>query len=113
MKMPFGKYEGYDVREIPRNYLDWCLNNIGDLSPRLREAMEDALAGRSRSARQRSPIKVIEKVRDQFRTAVKTWYRHASRKHHPDHGGSNERMAVINEARDELLEAVESLEVRP
>src|SRR5262245_6045280 len=38
MFMPFGKYKGYDLRDIPLDYLDWLLNK--DLYGRLHEEVE-------------------------------------------------------------------------
>ena len=28
--MPWGKYDGIDIKEIPSEYLIWCMNNITD-----------------------------------------------------------------------------------
>jgi hypothetical protein len=37
---------------------------------------------------------------------IKRRHRALLKRHHPDHGGSNDRMAVINSARDTLLESL-------
>lgn len=42
--MPFGKYQGRDVDRLPKSYLKWLLREC-DLSPELRRAVEDGLAG--------------------------------------------------------------------
>jgi hypothetical protein len=34
--------------------------------------------------------------RQEFDTALKTWYRSASREHHPDHGGDTRNMIIVN-----------------
>jgi uncharacterized protein (DUF3820 family) len=44
MKMPFGKYVGWDLEEIPRQYLEWIVNNL-DLYGDLREGIMDILVG--------------------------------------------------------------------
>lgn len=28
MRMPFGKYKGYQLADIPTEYLTWCVENI-------------------------------------------------------------------------------------
>lgn len=28
MKIPFGKYKGEDIRDVPSGYLDWLLENF-------------------------------------------------------------------------------------
>lgn len=40
MKMPFGKHRGEDLEDIPDDYLVWILDNLDDLSPTLRRAIE-------------------------------------------------------------------------
>ena len=44
MIMPFGKYQGFDLEEIPREYLEWIAENL-DLYGELREAVFDVLLG--------------------------------------------------------------------
>jgi hypothetical protein len=43
--MPFGKYEGHEIEEIPRDYLQWIADNL-DLYGDLREAIFDELVGK-------------------------------------------------------------------
>ena len=43
--MPFGKYKGYDLEEIPQDYLQWIADNI-DLYGELRKAVFDILVGK-------------------------------------------------------------------
>jgi uncharacterized protein (DUF3820 family) len=43
MKMPFGKYKGEPVEDIPADYLEWALENC-DLRPALQVEMEAQLA---------------------------------------------------------------------
>jgi exodeoxyribonuclease X len=38
--MPFGKHKGTLIKELPRNYVAWTLQNIPNLEPPLREALE-------------------------------------------------------------------------
>ena len=36
---PFGKHKGKHLSEVPKEYMQWCLNNMDRLDPKLREAM--------------------------------------------------------------------------
>jgi uncharacterized protein (DUF3820 family) len=106
MLMPFGKYKGRRLDEIPIDYLIWCVNNIDSLDSALFMEMKNLI--HARTAKQ---LPIAESVRSQMRDAVKQWYRRASLKHHPDHGGSNERQLVVNECYRDLLAGVNCLEV--
>jgi hypothetical protein len=101
--MPFGKHRGRRIDEIPPNYLLWCLDNMNNLSPTLRRAMEDVLG-----VNQACPVKIPETVRNKVREVAKTWYRRASLKYHPDHGGNTDRQIVVNECYESLVRAIES-----
>lgn len=43
MKMPFGKYKGEYVDELPADYIDWLLTEC-DLRPALQKELEAQLA---------------------------------------------------------------------
>jgi hypothetical protein len=43
--MPFGRHRGEDLARVARRYLKWCLDELDDLRPDLREAIERVLAG--------------------------------------------------------------------
>jgi hypothetical protein len=38
--MPFGKHKGKPLAEVPAGYLTWLLENVPDLYPKTREAIE-------------------------------------------------------------------------
>lgn len=40
MKMPFGKYKGVELADIPADYIDWLLGNIDDLREPLKGELE-------------------------------------------------------------------------
>ncbi len=44
MQMPFGKFKGFEIEDIPKSYLEWIGENL-DLYGDLREAVFDELVG--------------------------------------------------------------------
>ena len=88
--MPFGKYRGYEVGEIPFKYLKWLWNKVklyGELQDEVAEIVQ---------AYEYLPIPDLDT--DHIRTA----YSRMARKWHPDAGGTHEAMATINEFYQEL-----------
>jgi len=47
LMMPFGKYKGTLVEDLPTDYIQWCLGNIDNLRDNLKEEMENQLALKS------------------------------------------------------------------
>jgi len=47
LRMPFGKYRGELVEDLPSDYISWCLETIVRMEPALRVEMEAQLAARS------------------------------------------------------------------
>lgn len=43
VKMPFGKYKGNELKNIPLDYINWCLQNMDNLNDNLRKAMEEII----------------------------------------------------------------------
>lgn len=43
MRMPFGKYKGQLMENIPVDYFEWCLAKLEDLSPSLRDEMQNQI----------------------------------------------------------------------
>lgn len=98
MRMPFGKFRGEPVRDLPEWYLRWCLDNV-KLSDQLREEMREAVARFSPDAALREALEV----------QLKAWYRRMTQRHHPDHGGSDAAQAIINDCYESLRELIDGL----
>lgn len=96
MILHFGKHRGKQIQDIPPAYLYWLLDNVQDLSPTLRRGIEQQL-GIGFTTTTAPPPAIITEI-------VDPWYRRLSLIHHPDRGGSHERMLAINSARDLLVE---------
>lgn len=43
--MPFGKYKGVKMEELPKDYIDWALKNLTDIDQYLKKALEKARGG--------------------------------------------------------------------
>lgn len=101
--MPFGKYKGENIGDIPTGYLTWLLEQDWASDPvveMVREELIDRLGlcppphvGSS------SPILVPPKLREHVDTILSAGFRAASHTAHPDHGGTDEQMRGILEAR--------------
>lgn len=109
--MPFGKWRGHDISEIPGSYLDWLLREV-NMSFTLDQAVkEEVLTRRSGRGRQYTPPPRPEQQTSQavasvpWEPIVQRWHHRLVMAHHPDRGGDNRLMAIINDAVADLKEA--------
>jgi hypothetical protein len=105
--MPFGKYRGRYVCQVPADYLAWCLRECDSLDPYLRSVMAESLRRRGhreqpRQERHQGAVMPREELKERLRN----WWRPLARKHHPDAGGDGKVMAALNAAKDELYETL-------
>lgn len=91
MIMPFGKYSGVDVDDLPDSYVRWLWNNVA-----LREPLRSAIEWRLDNMQDRRH-ETLPSV-----NLVKTVYRELSMKWHPDHGGHTMAQQAINEFYERL-----------
>jgi Putative quorum-sensing-regulated virulence factor len=100
--MPWGKFRDQPLAQVPLSYLVWCLER-GYPHPALRAAIAAELTGRLKLPRRDPPPgHVPEPLRPAAREIVKAGFRAAAIKPHPDHGGTNETMRLVLEAKDAL-----------
>jgi Putative quorum-sensing-regulated virulence factor len=90
--MSFGKHKGLPLTEVPDQYLEWALRECGSLGQRMRRAIETELDRRFAE----SDAQVTIDIPAAAQGLVTTWYRRMALKYHPDRGGSQEAMKVIN-----------------
>jgi hypothetical protein len=96
MNMPFGKFKGVPVDELPQDYLNWLWTGI-DLREPLRSAVARVLFPECGPVDEPAiPDKDI--VRHVYRRLAYRW--------HPDHGGSTEAMQAINQFYTELIAGI-------
>lgn len=104
LSMPFGKYAGRTLDQIPTDYLAWVLDHVETLKPTLREAIRLVVFG---------PGQDFESGRREgIRQAIDTiscWHRKSAIKCHPDRGGDKKIMVVVNCLRDDLVTMLEGV----
>jgi hypothetical protein len=91
MRMPFGRYRGQLLSQVPDSYLAW-LRSIA-----LREPLASAVA-EEQLRREQIPLTLTLPVRSVplFAELLERGYRALARHKHPDTGGSTEAMQELN-----------------
>ena len=92
MIMPYGKYRGKLIENVPHDYLLCVLDNC-DPGPTLKDAINRVLKVGNH----------ITIATDPTLVAMEGWYRTLAREFHPDAGGSHAAMVAVNRARDLML----------
>jgi hypothetical protein len=100
LNMPFGKYKGELIEDIPTDYLRWLFREC-NLRPPLRYAVERELAIRRADAASNPPA---AQAAPAWASIIREWHREMALKFHPDRGGHVEAMKAINHAADRLKE---------
>lgn len=90
MRMPFGKYRGSAVEDIPLDYLQWLVRTV-DLRGTLAEAVSRAISEKAENDHYYSPPP------EPPMTLIRLTYRTLALKWHPDRGGSVQAMQALNE----------------
>lgn len=108
----FGKFRGYDVCDVPSNYLVWLLENASNLDPTLADSIRDELADRLGIQQQHEPPRSFQRlaaatpppeIADAVADIVARGYRALSKVAHPDCGGSHQAMIAATAARDWIV----------
>jgi hypothetical protein len=99
--MPFGRYRGRPLRDLPDSYLDWLLS-LADLREPLRARVEAEAARRAGAARGTAALRgPLGAVADRI---VARGYRALAAEAHPDHGGDHAAMVQLTAAREALVD---------
>ena len=101
-RIPWGKYAGWDLSEIPLSYLCWVIEKNSD-SPTLisRECKKEVIRRLGGSSSQENKKKGPEKEKKPTKSWFMGWYRRASVAAHPDlNGGNKDLMKLVNEIKD-------------
>ena len=100
MILPFGKYRGRLIEDVPSSYLCWLLDNVHDLNSHLRTCIKLELANRYRLPQPPPPPPPPPppcRRCEQLQLRWRNMYRRLVLLLHPDRGGSHEAMILINE----------------
>jgi 2-phosphoglycerate kinase len=95
--MPWGKHKGKPLDEIPLSYLGFVFEECDNISLGLEEEVRYEIATRIKASLEDEQPEQIDKKR------LKDWYKKASILCHPDHGGTNEIMKLMNEMASNFL----------
>jgi hypothetical protein len=104
-RMPWGKYRGLLLSEIPTGYLYWLLDRAdaagaGLKSSALEELRRRGCVGPSAAANTGTAVLDI-------RATIKAWFAGLARDYHPDRTGDDGKvMAALNDAHERLRKLV-------
>src|SRR5687767_2748990 len=92
-RMPFGRYRGQFVTELPDDYLRWLATLVD-----LREPLASAISWEAERRRLRAPrgagIPLVDRTIGE--ELIGAGVRSLARQHHPDVGGRHETMTAVN-----------------
>jgi Putative quorum-sensing-regulated virulence factor len=103
--MPFGRYRGVPLEEVPRAYLRWLLDEVDLREPLLTRVEREYRRRRQRHRRGAAPtlpLALPPALRATAAEIVTTGFRALALKRHPDHGGSHEGMLALQRAREAM-----------
>lgn len=91
MILQFGKYKGYDLQQVPLDYLQWL---IAQQQKTVEEYQSEIIR---RQSLQDAKLSMAERI-------VQAGFRTLASQYHPDHGGSNDAMRQVIAANEKLKE---------
>lgn len=96
MKMPFGRFKGVELADLPDEYLAW-LRGLDDLREPLRSFIEAEWATRTAVPTSVEPLD--PDVHAMVEELITAGFRAVAQRHHPDHaGGETKTMQLVNAA---------------
>ena len=104
-RMPFGKYRGMVLEELPDSYFLWLVTL--DLREPLASAVSREAARRGMRGSRRPELPLVD--RDVAEELVGAGVRSLARKYHPDAGGRHETMTAVNVAAEWLRRQLRGL----
>lgn len=101
MRLPWGKHKGQAIGEVPAGYLAWLLEESRIGEP-YRSAIKAELAWRLDLQPTPPSVRALSPPPDEIALAVEelieSGYRHLVHRHHPDTGGTHQKMVAVNGA---------------
>src|SRR5262245_11283494 len=115
--LPFGRYRGERLEDVPSGYLVWLLEEATLRSLALRAAIREELAERleiePRVVTVAMPARPPAELRPVLRDLARVGFRQLALDRHPDHGGTNQAMRNVLAAREWLAPLVSCRRWRP
>ena len=105
-RVPFGKYRGRLLSELPNDYLEWLYSRQNIREP-LRSQVDAEYERRRINEEERGTELVPGELLAMAEEVVKIGFRNLARRYHPDSGGSHERMTELNRAVEFLRKGLE------
>ncbi len=103
--MPFGRFRGVALPDVPDDYLAW-LAGLDDLRSWLRRAVDSELERRAKGTSSNHALVHPCPAPDVARDLINAGLRWLARRHHPDAGGSHDAMVKVTTAADWLREQI-------
>lgn len=104
MKLMFGKHKGKELSDVPEDYLIWILQNLTHLNPSVRQAIERHLL--NFKPKPDPEPKPAPNLGEMFSSIAKDWYRQMAKRHHPDQGGDERSMIVVNDGYERISDMI-------
>jgi hypothetical protein len=99
VRMPFGKFRGFQVADLPEDYLTWLWETC-DLREPLRSAVQEALSSDDGALVRSTDLP--PELKPVVQEIVSVGYRMLAMKLHPDQGGNHKEMTRLNAATEWL-----------
>lgn len=82
MKFTFGKHKGKDVKQVPREYIEWLIQTCENDLRQYKKEIE------RRDQEEEANMTMMDKI-------ILSGFRALAKEAHPDKGGSNEQMREL------------------
>jgi uncharacterized protein (DUF3820 family) len=107
MNMPFGRYVGEKIQDIPTTYILWLLENGTNMSEELTKELKNVMADRL-GLKTKTKTEIKEKIIYRSTSPVtpefvKIIRNDLAKEYHPDKGGNTTAMQAINRFYDEII----------
>lgn len=92
-KMPYGKYKGLALEQIPTTYLEWILKSMKESAASIEDELE------AREQQESATLSMARRL-------IEAGYRQLAKQMHPDAGGDTAAMQELNGTVERLRRTV-------